>query len=281
MIQNNQVTTLLPNSSSFFLRGKMTPEAGKWVTEPLWKGVKLVLMMNGELECQPDNKKTVSLSGASLCVIANQHDNESQQRFLQAEDVHYVSVCLSENLLDSFQINLPDRLLSAKKQAPQLLSKQAGSVLTALGNQILNCPLQGALGEMYLTGKILELCAHSFEHIQQNHQSIHQPKLTSHDINKLNDIKDAILANLAEPPSLYQLSRLSGLNIRKLNFGFKQLFGSSISPFIQEQRLQLAYRLLSTGAEQVSTIAWKVGYSPAHLSTAFRKRFGFSPKTLC
>ncbi|HGN1707818.1 TPA: helix-turn-helix domain-containing protein [Providencia rettgeri] len=280
-MQNNQITTLLPNSNSFFLRGKMTPEAGKWMSEPLWKGIKLVLMMNGELECQPDNKKTVSLSGSSLCVIANQHEQESQQRFLQAEDIRYVSVCLSEQLLDSFQIKQLELLLMTKNQGPQLIAKPAGNVLTVLGNQILNCPLSGALGDMYLTGKILEFCAYSFEHIQQNHQSIHHPKLNSQDINKLNDAKALILTNLANPPSLYQLSRLSGLNIRKLNFGFKQLFGSSIAPFIQEQRLQLAYRLLSTGAEQVSTVAWKVGYSPAHLSTAFRKRFGFSPKTLC
>lgn len=280
-MQDNQATTLLPNSNSFFLRGKITPEAGKWVSEPLWKGIKLVLMMNGELECQPDNKKTVSLSGSSLCVIANQHEQESQQRFLQDEDIRYVSVCLSEELLNSFQIKQPELFLTTRKNGPQLVAKHAGNVLTALGNQILNCPLSGALGDMYLTGKILEFCAYSFEHIQQDHQSIHHPKLSAQDINKLNEAKALILANLANPPSLYQLSRLSGLNIRKLNFGFKQLFGCSIAPFIQEQRLQLAYRLLSTGAEQVSTIAWKVGYSPAHLSTAFRKRFGFSPKTLC
>lgn len=280
-MHNGQMTTLLPDMGSFFLRGKMTPEAGKWSSEPLWKGVKLILMMNGELECQPDNKKTVLLSGASLCVIANKHDQESQQRFLHAEDIRYVSVCLSENLLDSFNINQPELLATASIKGPQLLAKNAGTVLTALGNQILNCPLSGALGDMYLTGKVLELCAYSFEHIQQNSQLTHHPKLTSHDINRLNEIKAFILTNLAQPPSLYQLSRESGLNIRKLNFGFKQLFGTSITPFIQEQRLQLAYRLLSTGAEQVSTIAWKVGYSPAHLSTAFRKRFGFSPKTLC
>lgn len=280
-MQHNQMTTLLPNNNSVFLRGRMTPEAGKWMSEPLWKGIKLVLMMNGELECQPDNKKTVSLSGTSLCVIANQHEQESQQRFLQTEDIRYVSVCLSEELLDAFQIKQPELFLTSKNNGPQLIAKHAGSVLTALGNQILNCPLSGTLGDMYLTGKILEFCAYSFEHIQQNHQSIHHPKLSSQDINKLNEAKRLILTNLANPPSLYQLSRLSGLNIRKLNFGFKQLFGSSIAPFIQEQRLQLAYRLLSTGAEQVSTVAWKVGYSPAHLSTAFRKRFGFSPKTLC
>lgn len=279
-MHNNQLTALLPDTGSFFLRGTLTPEAGKWTSEPLWKGIKLILMMNGELECQPDNKHTVSLSGASICVIANQHEQESQQRFLQTEDVRYVSVCLSEHLLESFKIN-PRILSKAQIAGPQLLSKNAGNVLTALGNQILNCPLNGSLGDMYLTGKVLELCAHSFEYLEKNSQPLHHPKLTSLDINRLYEVRDMIVASLAQPPSLYQLSRVSGLNIRKLNFGFKQLFGQSITPFIQEQRLQLAYRLLSTGAEQVSTIAWKVGYSPAYLSTAFRKRFGFSPKTMC
>lgn len=272
---------LLPNMDSFFFYGKMTPEAGKWSSEPLWKGIKIVLMMNGELECQPNNKEVVSLSGTSLCVIANQREQESQQRFLQSEDVRYISVCLSDNLLDSFKINQPELLSKAKTDGPQLISRNAGSLLTTLGNQILNCPLNGSLGDIYITGKILEFCAYSFEFLQQDTHPIHTPKLTTQDINRLNDIKALILSDLANPPSLYQLSRLSGLNTRKLNFGFKQLFGSSIAPFIQEQRLQLAYRLLSTGAEPVSSIAWKIGYSPAYLSTSFRKRFGFSPKELC
>lgn len=280
-MHSGKMNALLPGADSFFYCGKMTPDAGQWVSEPLWKGLKLVLMMNGELECQPDNKNSVSLSGASLCVIANNDEQESRQRFLQSEDIRFVSVCLSDSLLDAFNISPPPLLTDAVSRGPQLLSGKAGNVLTVLGNQILNNPLGGASGEMYLTGKILELCAYSFEHIQQNTRTLHHPKLATHDIHRLYEIRDCVLADLANPPGVYQLSRQSGLNMRKLSFGFKQLFGLSVTSFIQEERLQSAHRLLCAGDMRVSAIAWQVGYSPAAFSTAFRKRFGFSPKELC
>lgn len=281
-MHSGKMNALLPGADSFFYCGKMTPDAGQWVSESLWKGLKLVLMMNGELECQPDNKNSVSLSGASLCVIANNHDEqESRQRFLQSEDIRFVSICLSDSLMEAFKIESLPLLTEAVSSGPQLLSGKAGNVLTALGNQILNNPLGGAPGEMYLTGKLLELCAYSFEHIQQNTRTIHHPKLAANDIRRLYEIRDCILADLANPPGVYQLSRQSGLNMRKLSFGFKQLFGLSVASFIQEERLQSAHRLLCAGDRRVSAIAWQVGYSPAAFSTAFRRRFGFSPKELC
>lgn len=41
-----------------------------------------------------------------------------------------------------------------------------------------------------------------------------------------------------------------------------------------------AYRLLVEGDLSVSSVAYRVGYSPPHFSVAFRKCFGVSPKTL-
>nr|WP_314263086.1 AraC family transcriptional regulator [uncultured Moellerella sp.] len=279
-MHSGKINSLFPCSDSAFFCGKFTPEPGEWTSEPLWKGIKLILMMNGELECKPDNQRLVSLSGPSLCVITNYADQESQQRFLQQQDVHYISICLSELLLDKFEIQPSLFLTSSQQREPQFFSQQAGNVLTTLGHQILNSPLQGPLGDMYLAGKVLELCAFSFDQIQHSSQSIDHPKLSSADIARLHEVRQIILTNLAEPPGMYQLSRQSGLNMRKLNFGFKQLFGASVTAFIQEERLQFAYRLLATGGEPVSVVAWKIGYSPAYFSTTFKKRFGFSPKQL-
>ncbi|WP_213978658.1 helix-turn-helix domain-containing protein, partial [Serratia marcescens] len=59
--------------------------------------------------------------------------------------------------------------------------------------------------------------------------------------------------------------------------GFRQLFGASVFGLLQEHRLQTAWRLLSEQDLHVSTVAWQVGYTPAHFSVAFRKRFGVMP----
>jgi len=47
---------------------------------------------------------------------------------------------------------------------------------------------------------------------------------------------------------------------------------------IKEARLNEAHRMLSDEESNVSTVAYGVGFSPAHFSIAFRKRYGVSPR---
>lgn len=45
----------------------------------------------------------------------------------------------------------------------------------------------------------------------------------------------------------------------------------------QELRLQTAFQMLTTQGEVISAVAYHVGYTPAHFSVVFRKRFGLAP----
>ena len=47
-----------------------------------------------------------------------------------------------------------------------------------------------------------------------------------------------------------------------------------------EQRLQQAYAMIASGEASVAVAAFKVGYTPAHFSGLFRKRFGIAPSAL-
>lgn len=68
--------------------------------------------------------------------------------------------------------------------------------------------------------------------------------------------------------------------MRKLSAGFRQVYGASVFGFLQEYRLEQAYKLISTGEMSVSEAAFHVGYGAAHFATIFRKRFGVSPSSL-
>ncbi|WP_164170722.1 helix-turn-helix domain-containing protein, partial [Stenotrophomonas maltophilia] len=50
--------------------------------------------------------------------------------------------------------------------------------------------------------------------------------------------------------------------------------------YLQEYRLREAHRMLCDEEANVSTVAYRVGYSPAHFSIAFRKRYGISPSEI-
>jgi AraC family transcriptional activator of pyochelin receptor len=85
---------------------------------------------------------------------------------------------------------------------------------------------------------------------------------------------------MRDPPHLSALAQYVGLNSQKLNRGFRHIFGSTVYSFLQDYRLEEAYRLLSTSEMSVSEVAYHVGYGPAHFATAFRERFGVSPSQM-
>jgi AraC family transcriptional activator of pyochelin receptor len=82
------------------------------------------------------------------------------------------------------------------------------------------------------------------------------------------------------PPSLDVLARRVGICTTALTSGFRQIYGMSVTEFIQDLRLGEAFRSLSDGDMTVSQAAYSVGMSPAYFSTLFRRRYGLSPSNL-
>lgn len=98
---------------------------------------------------------------------------------------------------------------------------------------------------------------------------------------KLHYARALLLQQLSEPPSLAQLACACQLNEFSLKRGFRQLFGSSVSEFVQAQRLEGARHLLLGGGQTVTEIAYQLGYAhPQHFHRAFKKYFGCTPKQL-
>lgn len=149
----------------------------------------------------------------------------------------------------------------------------------SIASSLMTSPMEGLARPVYCIGKAFELVAMALEQ--------HMPGVTrSHPAGRLADAEPlqaarAILIDeCRNPPCLAVLAARVGLNERKLNRGFRQLFGLTAHAFLQEHRLQRAYRLLSAGQVSVSEVAYSVGYGPAHFATIFRKRFGLAPSEL-
>lgn len=88
-----------------------------------------------------------------------------------------------------------------------------------------------------------------------------------------------LLADLAETPELSELARAVGTNTRNLNEAFRKLTGVTALNYLREVRMREAGRLLRETGLDVQTIAIDLGYgNAANFSTAFRERFGMSPR---
>lgn len=146
-------------------------------------------------------------------------------------------------------------------------------------NQLLQCPYQGSLKQLYIEGKLLELLAVYFnEVIYQTHRIPEKLNLSAQDIQCIYRAKNILDNNITETPTLQRLSRLVGINEFKLKKGFKELFDTPIHTYVINQRLELAKALLDERTSSISNVAIRTGYgNMSHFAAAFRSKFGVNP----
>lgn len=141
--------------------------------------------------------------------------------------------------------------------------------------KIFNTSYSGNTRLLFLKSQVNELLAHFFALLSA------EKKNNIQDTEKLYQAKDIIESNIAQPPSLSELSKLIGLNSNKLKRNFRELFGLPVFKYLQEERLRKAYELLSGNGMTVQETAWYVGYeSLSSFSNAFQKKYGLRPNEL-
>ncbi|PIG95278.1 AraC family transcriptional regulator [Gloeocapsopsis sp. IPPAS B-1203] len=144
--------------------------------------------------------------------------------------------------------------------------------------QILNCPYQGVLKQMYLESKSVELLVLFLNQAQINSGTTSKIRLQADDVERINEAKKILIQHIDNPPTLLTLARQVGLNDRKLKQGFRQVFNTTVFGYLHHYRMEKARQLL---IEQwsISAIATAVGYaSPTAFNAAFRRKFGTNPK---
>ncbi len=205
-----------------------------------------------------------------------------------------------ENTLKTFmiQFSLP-AFLRLTKNANDVLNRFTENILkgkpVALANQnltltgdmyqsinsLINCKYEKGLKRMFYLSKCIELLVLQAE---AYNVTVSKPDLVikkSYDTECIYFAKEYLLANIENPPSLTQLSKICGINEYKLKKGFKEVFGNTVFGFLSDKKLEMARTDLLNKDKPVSEIAYELGYSsPQHFSLAFKKKFGISPSLI-
>lgn len=143
--------------------------------------------------------------------------------------------------------------------------------------KVLNTSYTGNTRLLFIRSQVNELLAHFFAVLASGKGG----KLKDTERDKLLQAKEIIVNNIAQPPSLGELSKLIGLNSNKLKKNFKELFGIPVFKYLQEERLNKAYELLHQSEMSIQEAAWYVGYeSLSSFSNAFHKKFGARPNEI-
>jgi AraC-like DNA-binding protein len=153
-------------------------------------------------------------------------------------------------------------------------------VMERVLRQILLCPYQGIVKRMYLEGKVMELMALLLEEeLEAQQGKTYVCDLKPEELDRIHYARHLLLQQLAQPPSMEELARQVGLNEYILRKGFQQVFGKTVFSYLHEYRLKQARELITMGEMKISEIAAQVGFaSRSYFASAFRKKFGMSPK---
>lgn len=170
--------------------------------------------------------------------------------------------------------------LDSENQEKKYYAQEAVSpAIAVVLSQIINYNLHPTIKKLYIKGKVYELVSLYFN--KSTDADIEQcPFLVDEDnVKRIRRAKEIIIANMAEPPSLPELSKEIGLSLKRLKEGFKQIYGDSVYSFLFDYKMDYARRLLESGQYNVSEIGLRIGYSTSsHFIAAFKKKYGTTPK---
>ena len=170
--------------------------------------------------------------------------------------------------------------LSAENRDKKYYSQDGVSpAIAVVLSQIMNYNLHPSIKELYIKGKAYELISLYFN--KGEGTDVEQcPFLVDEDnVRRIRKAKEIMIARMAEPPTLAELSEEIGLSLKKLKEGFKQIYGDSVFSFLFDYKMEYARKMLETGRHNVNEVGLKVGYSTAsHFISAFKKKYGTTPK---
>lgn len=228
-----------------------------------------------------DGKITKSLS-------ASQHHYiyaPAAEYELHFQEINYLHLAIDRNyyirLLNSSEAWLSEIRSRLQKQEEIYpggitLHHQMKSVLV----NIMNTPLTGNLRELMLEAKVLELIAMQLGQYS-NDRAFSTGTISKKDQDVFHAIHEYLGKTFNEDHSLQSLSRQFGINEFKLKQGFRKAFNTTVFGHLFDIKMNHARQLILEEDMLMHEVSRQVGYkNPNHFSTAFKKKFGFSPNEL-
>ncbi|TAE13846.1 MAG: AraC family transcriptional regulator [Bacteroidetes bacterium] len=234
--------------------------------------LELRFCINGQPHCTQKN--------CSKCGV-----NQSPCQHLQ-NTMHLYSLHFSSHFLHQFVQNV--KLQGKQEQVLAFqypTSFQRGFDLSSKSKQLLHNLLEhdyeGAMENIFINARIHEILVISLNTVA-NYQEPEQftCKFLA-DVagrERIYNAKQILLENIGNPLTIKELAKKVAINECYLKKGFKELFGTTIFDFYQQQRMEHAKYLLYDKALSVTEVSVLLGYSSiSHFSAAFKKHTGLKP----
>ena len=145
---------------------------------------------------------------------------------------------------------------------------------------LLNHSYSGSLENIFVNAKVHELLIYSLECLIDEKEAGFTCKFLADENGRerIYQAREILLQHIGDPITIKELSRKVAMNECYLKKGFKEVFGTTIFDFYQQQRMEHAKYLLYEKSLSVTDVSALLGYSSiSHFSAAFKKHTGLKP----
>lgn len=278
---NSRVTTHLDGALLVESGTKVFPQTLR-VVSPIRDGLRIIVVLQGRMQLEAGNAPRLDVQSPTSFAVLSDGECHRNQVFSKETPFSVVLLQIDRGLVErEFGRDAASLLTGTARQGDRKLVLRAGqadAATRAVSSQLL-AERHSEKG-FFRCAKALELAALAFEGLASDERQRGGVYLTPSDHERIRAARDMLVGNASDPPDLTTVARLCGTNLSKLNHGFRTIYGMAPYRYVQEFRLQKAYEMLSCRNYTVSQVAVSLGYTPAHFSTLFRKRYGIRPSDL-
>lgn len=241
--------------------------------QPKDKNIELRFCLNGNKYC---NSKTCS---NGVCKKTS-HECEADPTvdvFLFRFTPSYLSPFIKGRNI----VTKSDRVLAFKERQSFTTTVNLCSKIKTVLENLMQHNYSNALENIYVNSQLQSLLLYGLECLtdQKAEESFVCRFLATDTAQEtILQAREILLQRIGEPITIKELSRKVGTNECYLKKGFKEMFGTTIFEFYQNQRMEHAKYLLYEKGLSVTEVSAMLGYSSiSHFSTAFKKHTGLKP----
>ena len=205
--------------------------------------------------------------------------------FKKGYSLQYVKILFSKAWLSNYiglskKMSLFEKYIPVKSEAgeKEKLNDDYKRIITEMWHAGENIFMQN----IFYHNRILLLIEQFFT---RAHATMQNPKgkfkLTADEVLRLKKIEKKLNIFSKIPPTPEHLAITSGLDAARLTQIFKQVYGTSIFNYYQQQRMKKGYELLEKKDLSIKEVSNKLGYTNvSNFNVAFTRQFAVSPQSL-
>jgi AraC-like DNA-binding protein len=139
--------------------------------------------------------------------------------------------------------------------------------------------LNGPLRALMMEGVVLQLLALQAAATPKPCKPMQLQQLSERERRAICEARERLVADMRNPPSLGELAAMAGLTEKRLNAGFRALFGGTVFETLKNERLEHARIAFESSNVPLKQIAFRVGYNHVtNFVNAFTARYGAPPR---